>query len=314
MDNGLNHQSTPIEGLNHDRRGVALAQDRVTPPSFGGQSTPEGWAEGGAAAGLVQYKTSPNLEQVISFAAPVVALKRVKKLKRNVYLTGQLHSLPRPGFRPDQAWLITPTYDTKGTLGRGSHNWCPDQMSRTTDRYRRWCIRRGVLAKYTWVAELQANGTVHYHLVAWLPHRLRMPRWDRPDGARKAFWPHGLTETAKLKTSCSYLMKYLSKMGEYHRFPHGLRLNGNGGLDQAAKQIRSWHNLPQWVKTEYGVGDVQRKTIGLVVMATGEVLEPMYDRKFVPGGMVLTARRPWPERWQCTGDDKFFGPYCTWTP
>ena len=123
----------------------------------------------GAAAGLVQYKTSPNPVQVLSFAPCVVAEKRLKRLKCNVYLTGQLHSLPRPGFRSDQLWLITPTYDTKGTLGRGRHDWQPDHISRATDAYRRWCNVKGFEAKYTWVAELQGNGTVHYHLVAWLP-------------------------------------------------------------------------------------------------------------------------------------------------
>ena len=121
-----------------------------------------------------------------------------------------------------------------------------------------------------------------------------------------------MTETAKLKTNCSYLMKYLSKMGEFHRFPHGLRLNGNGGLDASAKQIRSWHTLPQWVKTAYGVGDVIRKKMGLIVLATGELLEPMYSRKFIDGGMVLTRKRELPELWQCQGEDRFFGPYSTW--
>ena len=266
----------------------------------------------GAAAGLVQYKTSPNPVQVLSFAPCVVAEKRLKRLKCNVYLTGQLHSLPRPGFRSDQLWLITPTYDTKGTLGRGRHDWQPDHISRATDAYRRWCNVKGFEAKYTWVAELQGNGTVHYHLVAWLPRGQAMPHWDRPNGRRKCFWPHGMTETAKLKTNCSYLMKYLSKMGEFHRFPHGLRLNGNGGLDASAKQIRSWHTLPQWVKTAYGVGDVIRKKMGLIVLATGELLEPMYSRKFIGGGMVLTRKRELPELWQCQGEDRFFGPYSTW--
>ena len=268
-------------------------------------------AAGGEAAGLVQYKTSPN-QHIISFSKACAAKGRLKRLKRNVYLTGQLHSVPRPGFRPDQAWLVTPTYDTKGTLGRGRRDWRPDHMSRATDAYRRWCRSKGIEAKYTWVAELQGNGTVHYHLVAWLPRGQAMPYWDRPNGRRKCFWPHGMTETAQLKTNCSYLMKYLSKMGEYHRFPHGLRLNGNGGLDASAKLIRSWHTLPQWVKTEYGVGDVIRKKLGLLVIATGELLEPMYSRKFIDGGMVLTRKRELPELWQCRGEDHFFGPYSTW--
>jgi hypothetical protein len=272
---------------------------------------PEGCREGTEGAGLVQYKTSPKDVQVISFNKPDTRLKRLKRLKRNTYLSGQLHSLPEPGFRPMQAWLITPTYDTKGTLGRGCRNWAPDHMSRATDAYRRWCKSKGLHAKYTWVAELQGNGNVHYHLVAWLPVGRAMPHWDRSNGKRNAFWPHGMTETAKLKTNCSYLMKYLSKMGEKHDFPHGLRLCGNGGLDLVARQIRSWHNLPQWVKTEYGVGDVVRKKYGLLVVETGELLPPMYKRRFFPGGMELIPLRDLPEVWQCDGKDRFFGPYST---
>ena len=121
-----------------------------------------------------------------------------------------------------------------------------------------------------------------------------------------------MTETAKLKTNCAYLMKYLSKMGMFHEFPAGLRLNGNGGLDHSSKLIRSWHNLPMWVKTEYGVGEAVRNRFGLVDMATGEILEPMYSRKFIPGGMVLTQLRDYPERWQTTEGERYFGAYCSW--
>ena len=266
---------------------------------------------GAEGAGLVQYKTSPNQSFSVSFSKSEQRLNRLKRLKRNTYLAGQLHSLPQAGFRPMQAWLITMTYDTKGTLGRGCHNWKPHHASKTTDAYRRWCKANGHLPKYTWVGELTKNGTVHYHLVAWLPTGVRMPRWDRPDGKRKAFWIHGMTETAKLKTNCSYLMKYLSKMGEFHDFPTGMRLCGNGGLDACCRAIRSWHALPSWAKTLYGVGEVVRKKYGLLDVSTGEVLPPMYSRKFRPGGMELTPLRDLPERWQCGPEEPYFGPYCT---
>ena len=256
-------------------------------------------------AGLVQYKTTPNPQQHISFSPACSAERRLKKLRRNVYLAGQLHSLPRKGHRPDQAWLITLTYDTKGTLGCGAHDWKPEHVTRAVDAFRRWCKRRGSTARYTWVAELQNKGTVHYHLVFWLPRGLAMPYWDKSDGSRRAFWRYGMSKTEKLKTNCSYLMKYLSKMGEFHRFPHGLRLCGNGGLDSSARSIRSWHNLPSWVKSEHGVGDVRRLKAGLVDMQTGEVLPPMYSRRFVSGGMVLTALRDVVDRW-------YDGPYSTW--
>ena len=72
------------------------------------------------------------------------------------------------------------------------------------------------------------------------------------------------------------------------------------------------NSLPQWVKTEYGVSDVIRKKMGLIILATGELLEPMYSRKLIDGGMVLTRKRELPELRQCQGENRFFGFYSTW--
>lgn len=218
--------------------------------------------------------------------------------------------MPTKGHRPPQAWLVTLTYDTRGTLGRGRHNWNPKDLARAVDAYRRWCIRNGYECKYTWVCELQGNGTPHYHLVAWLPQGVRMPMWDRPSGKRDSFWGHGMTETDKLKTNVGYLMKYLSKMGELTVFPKGLRLNGNGGLDASARAIRAWHNLPSWVRAQYGVGECLRLRGGLVDASTGEVLEPAYRAKLVPGGLVVKPVRELPPPWW----DGYLGAYCSWSP
>jgi len=270
-------------------------------------------AASGAAAGLVQYKTSPNQKIDIQFSHSENTLKRLKRMKRNTYLAGAFLSLPRPGYRPDDAWLVTLTYDTKGTLGNGAYNWLPKHIARSVDAYRRWCKLAAIPCRYTWVAELQANGIVHYHGVFWLPKGSRMPKWDRPNGKREPFWPYGMTKIERLKTNVGYLMKYLSKMGELTRFPHGLRLSGCGGMALDARQVRSWYSLPSWVKVGHGVGDVKRCTGGFVDLTTGEILPPMYRRQFVPGGLVLHPLREPPERWQCPPGE-YFGPYSSWRP
>lgn len=259
---------------------------------------------GREAAGLVQSKTSPNYVFTVDLSPNENALRRIKRMKRNVYLAGQLHAMPVPGFRVPQAWLITLTYDTRGTLGRGAHDWAAMDLARAVDAYRRWCGRHGYVAKYTWVCELQGNGTPHYHLVCWLPHGVRMPLWDTPAGRRRAFWTHGLSETARLKTNVGYLMKYLSKMGECHRFPKGLRLNGNGGLDLAARAIRGWYNLPEWVKRSYGVGECRRMRGGVVDMSTGEFLPPAFRCQITSGWLKISQLREIPERFHD-------GPYCS---
>jgi len=115
-----------------------------------------------------------------------------------------------------------------------------------------------------------------------------------------------MSNTEKALSGVGYLMKYLSKLGECSIFPQGLRLYGVGGLDSDGRNIRQWLNLPQWVKVQFGVGDVKRKSgIGLVVVETGEILPPMYSVRVVPGGLIISLLRPLPEKWQ----GEFFGAY-----
>jgi hypothetical protein len=92
-------------------------------------------------------------------------------------------------------------------------------------------------------------------------------------------------------------MKYVSKLDTEAEFPQGLRLYGVGGLDEQARSIRSWSNLPEWAKRSHGVGEISRHLSRLMVKETGELLPPMYTRHFRPGAIVLHQLRPMPERW-----------------
>jgi hypothetical protein len=257
--------------------------------------------EGAAGAGLVPSKTSRidvsfssgfkvhKSETTISFSAEAVATRRVKRLKKSVWASGHLHAFADKGHRPPQCWFVTLTYV-------GVNDWRKDHMSTTMGLYRKWCKRIGVACRYTWVAELQGRGAVHYHLLCWLPQGVRMPHWDRPVGKHQAFWPHGMTNTDKALSGVGYLMKYLSKLGELTVFPKGLRLYGIGGLDSQARGVRSWLNLPEWVKRSHGVGEIVRKRCGLVVRATGEVLEPAFSCIVSQFSMVIVSLRELPER------------------
>lgn len=263
------------------------APDKATPyPCAAGVGVSAG------GAGLVPSKTSLN--RLVSFAPSAVAERRVNRLKRSVWASGHLHGIANTGYRPPVCWFVTLTY-------RGVHDWSSDHMSKAMQGFRNWCAARKVPCRYTWVAELQGRGAVHYHLLAWLPVGLRMPKWDRrtvtPSGRRMAcWWPHGMTNTQVAKAGVGYLMKYLSKLGEHHRFPKGLRLYGIGGLNEQGRAVRSWYNLPEWVKRSYGVGEVVRRQAGLLVSATGEILEPAFRLLRVPSGRILQALRELPER------------------
>jgi hypothetical protein len=117
-----------------------------------------------------------------------------------------------------------------------------------------------------------------------------------------------MTKTEVLNRGVAYLMKYLSKMGEFHEFPEGLRLHGSGGLTSEARAIRSWQNLPQWVKNDHGVGEVRRINGRLVDLTTGELLPPMYQRAFRPGAIDLFQLREMPVKLYD------HGAYCSWSP
>lgn len=267
---------------------------------------------GAAGAGLVPFKTrsieDQNLPSAlsvghhldISFSKEKQAENRVKRLKRNVWASGHLHGIAKKGFRPLQPWFVTLTYATADA-------WTPNHVTKAFDCFRRWCKRLGYECKYTWVAEIQpkraertGDHVVHYHALVWLPVGVSMPFWDvstRASGRRvRPFWSHGMTNTEKAKSGVGYLMKYLSKLGELTVFPDGLRLYGMGGLDATARQVRTWYNLPQWAKNVYGVGDLCRLGSRLVVVDTGEILEPMFSRQLIPGGLRLCLLRPYPER------------------
>lgn len=281
----------------------------------GGRDHAEGGGASREAAGLVILKTTSaqqpqttschreNDPKFISFGVLERRAQRLKKLRSTVWTSGQLHRMSRPGFRPDVPWFVTLTYAKPD-------EWRPNHIRAAVDAFRSWCKRRGIPCRYTWVAELTKTGRVHYHLICWLPQGVRMTFWDKPrrvKGKRtEPFWPHGMSNTQACKAGVSYLMKYLSKMGELHAFPEGMRLYGVGGLDQDARSIRQWQNLPQWVKNDHGVGGVKRFGRQFVDMETGEVLAAMFRRRFVSGGVELIQLRDMPEKLYD------HGPWCAW--
>jgi len=257
-----------------------------------------GGAGGAASGGLVPSKTSRN--GLVSFAPSVVAERRVNRLKKSVWASGHLHGMATAGQLP-YCHFVTLTYAR-------ANAWTSQHISKAVQGFRDWCKLRGYPCRYTWVAEIQpkrlertGEAVVHYHLLAWLPFGVEMPHWDEPtrtpsDKFKAPWWPHGMSNTEPARSGVGYLMKYLSKLGEQSRFPKGLRLYGIGGLNDAARAVRSWLNLPEWVKRSHGVGDVVRLAKGFALKATGEVLEAMYSIKRIPDGIQITALRPLPDK------------------
>lgn len=145
------------------------------------------------------------------------------------------------GNRPRTA-MLTLTY-------RWTFGWRPRHINEMLAHCRKWLARRGWPLRYVWVAELQARGAVHYHIVIWLPRGLTLPKPDK-----QGWWPHGSTRIEWARKPVGYLTKYATK-GFDTEFPKGLRLHGRGGLDQEQRDRVSWWLLPRYVReyfTEVG--------------------------------------------------------------
>ena len=227
------------------------------------------------------------MEQVIEIASSksVRFERRHGRLRRNVWFSAQAHEVGLCHLKGQRAFFITLTY-------RDGDDWRPKHISEAIERVRKWAKRAGAKLRYTWVAEMQTRGAIHYHAIVWLPKHLSMPKWDK-----RGWWPHGFTNVQRAKAATAYLMKYASKYSEFHDFPRGARINGCGGHDSQTRAIRSWRNLPQWVQQLHGVGEVKRTVSGYLVPETGEILESPWVVLRGGGRLFLRAVGPLPERW-----------------
>lgn len=256
--------SPRIGSLHHVAGGIGTSEGRVIAACEGVQATREAGGDSAEGAGLVPSKTS-RIDIKTDKAS--CTHRRVKRLRSAVWQAGHLHQIQQPGMRPDVPWFVTLTY-------RPGVEWEPNHIAEALHAFRKWCKRKSVPCRYVWVAELQQRGAVHYHLLVWLPHGVRMPHWDRTTRASgrevNPFWVKGSTNTQPAKAGVGYLMKYLSKMGKYHEFPPGCRTYGVGGLDVQGRQVRSWYRLPEWAKRLVGVGQFKRARGGVVDLQSGE--------------------------------------------
>lgn len=288
-----------VQGVEH---GQAAAPAAAHARSAGAEA-------GGGGAGLVSSETTVRAGLVPESWIPVtsdpvrIRERRVKRLRRNVWAAGRLLKLSAPR---DRVLFVTLTYDTRGTLGRGAHDWQPCHIKDALKRYRRWAKGLGIPVRYVWVAELQQSGTMHYHVALWVPRYVTMPKWDKAGPGRGPFWPHGMTRTEVARDAVGYLMKYMSKIGGHHNYPKGARIYGIGGVDRDLASIRSWLNLPEWCKALHGVGEVVTRFGRRVVRETGEILASPWRRVFHRGRMFLCPSAALPQRWAD-------GPFSSWS-
>jgi hypothetical protein len=168
---------------------------------------------------------------------------RCRRLRRTITEAARLHEnhtewdsrrLGRSAYRKT---FITLTYRNRG-------EWERRHISRFVRLMRQWFQRRDHACRFVWVAELQKRGALHYHLVVWVPRRLRLPR---PDVC--GWWPHGSSKIETARNPIGYMVKYATKTtpDALKRLPKGVRLHGNGGHDPQARVSLREKLLPGWV-------------------------------------------------------------------
>lgn len=168
---------------------------------------------------------------------------RCSRLHRSVREAARLHeteadwssrSLGRSGFRKT---FITLTY-------RQTRDWQAGHVSDFLRLMRQWFQRRGEVCRFVWVAELQQRGALHYHVLVWVPRRLRLPTPDRC-----GWWPHGSSKIETARSPIGYMVKYATKTRpeDVVRLPKGARLHGAGGLDAQQRVQRRQVMAPAWL-------------------------------------------------------------------
>lgn len=166
---------------------------------------------------------------------------RINRMRRSTLTRARLMTddLQHGGFRFYPA-MVTLTYRQVG-------DWRPQHVRDFLQRARVWMSRLGQPLRYTWVAELQKRGALHYHVVIWLPRGLTLPKADK-----RGWWPHGMTRTERARHAVAYLAKYASKGIEdaSKPFPRGARICGGGGLSATARLTLRWHLLPRYVRDQ----------------------------------------------------------------
>lgn len=169
---------------------------------------------------------------------------RVDRLRATVREAAKLHEqaaavqsarLGRSAYRKT---FLTLTY-------RDGGDWQRRHISEFVKRLRQWMERRGAPCRYAWVAELQKRGALHYHMLVWVPRRLRLPR---PDTA--GWWPHGMSNIETARNPVGYMVKYATKTtpADLKRLKKGVRLHGNGGHDPVHRVALRQTLAPWWLK------------------------------------------------------------------
>lgn len=232
----------------------------------------------GAAAGLVLSLTSdtPTPHKHSSIILDVHRMRKAR-LRRSVLNAANLtnQQLNSQGGNRWKVAMLTLTYSEQNEYSKL-------HITRLLKCIRAYLERKGYKFHYVWVLENTKKGKPHYHILIWLPKGVTLPKPDK-----RGWWAHGSTRIEWIrKNGAAYIAKYCAKHDENQgEFPKGARLHGCGGLEPSKRWVRSWWNLPKYVRKVYtqpSLCVVPSKGGGWVSKETGEWLDSPYTVLFSP--------------------------------
>jgi hypothetical protein len=189
--------------------------------------------------------------------------RRIRRMRRVVIGSADAsrESAERGGYR-SSAVLVTLTY--------ARNTWDSRHVSDYIKRVREWLAYRGIKCLYQWVIELQQRGVPHYHIIFWLPEKLKLPKPDK-----SGMWTHGSSNIKRATRPVGYLVKYATKGGiETGELPKGARLFGVGaGGEGSVSHARHRFGLPTWLHDSSEPWQVFRRVtcVGWVCRECGEI-------------------------------------------
>lgn len=208
--------------------------DAAAEGSAGSAAPPSG---GLCRPGLVSLATSTTPEG--AFALPRSDLRHSRVARAVLESCAAIVDELQVEGRRYRCAFVTLTY------GAGQE-WGPRDITQAVDAMRQWCARRGYWFRYCWRFEFgDVNGRPHYHLVVFLPPRVRLPLFDK-----RGWWRRGMSNAKWARRPVGYLAAYCSRAAAALASwdVKGARWTGYGGVSTSLRRTVRWRLAPQWLR------------------------------------------------------------------
>jgi hypothetical protein len=143
--------------------------------------------------------------------------RRLARMRRKLFRWAEIIKVYYPNKKKV---MITLTYDVLGTLVNAS-DWEAGDIVKFIDKLE-YRLKKHLYG-YAWVAELQANGHVHYHVLVVVDKRTIIGHVDY-----LGLWSKGMSKVGNCKAGAHYICSYASKkyQKDFSKYPKGARLFG----------------------------------------------------------------------------------------